>query len=164
VKTASKRFAPWSVAGMALVAAAALAAAAAVSPPDVVVSDSSVGRVEFPHLAHVEDFGVTCVECHHETRAAALASPHPGYFEDSAVNCSVCHRGADGPLAAQDCSVCHHPRPASLTDEVASAKVAIHHTCWRCHEPATGAEASANCSLCHQHERSAAAVPAATGK
>lgn len=150
--------------GFALLAPAAFAADRPEAVPEQIVSPASVGEVVFPHRAHVEDYGLECVECHHETRAAALASPHPGYFEDSAVNCSVCHRGADGPLAAQDCSVCHHPRPASLTDEVASAKVAIHHTCWRCHEPATGAEASANCSLCHQHERSAAAVPAAAGR
>jgi hypothetical protein len=138
--------------GLALVAAVALAAAPAASPPDVVTSTSSVGRVEFPHRSHVEDFGVACVECHHETAAAPLAMPHPAYLEDYWLDCKVCHRAEAAAQPSQACSACHPEHPVRAADQTVSSKVAVHTSCWRCHESGTGREASAGCTFCHQRE------------
>jgi c(7)-type cytochrome triheme protein len=131
--------------------------------PESIVSPASVGEVVFPHRAHVDDYGFDCVECHHETRAAALATPHPGYLEDSGVDCAVCH-GQSTPLAARTCSACHGSSIETVASDSLSAKVAIHRTCWKCHEPATGAEASAGCALCHARPEHAAAPAAARGR
>jgi hypothetical protein len=152
---------PWVLSGLALLAVAALGAAAGTAPPDVVATPSSVGRVEFPHRAHVEDFGVDCAECHHETAAAPLDWPHPGYLEDYWLDCATCHRAETAQLPSQACSACHPDQPARAADQTASAKVAVHTSCWRCHEPGTGRDASAGCAFCHQRESSAAPTPAA---
>lgn len=158
--------------GFALVSTAVLGAGeplAAQEPaepgpiPDHIVSPASVGEVDFPHRSHVEDYGFDCVECHHETRAAALATPHPQYLQDSAVECAACH-GAATPLAARSCSACHGATVATIASDSLSAKVAVHRTCWRCHESSTGADASASCSLCHRAGTPAAAAAAPRGR
>jgi hypothetical protein len=145
---------------LALVSAVALATPEP-AVPDRIVSPTAVGEVDFAHRTHAEDLGIECVECHHETRAAALATPHPRYLEDTGVDCAVCH-GQATPLTARSCAGCHGSRIATVASDSLSAKVAIHRTCWKCHEPSTGAQASAGCALCHDRTAPAAA-PAALG-
>ena len=156
---------PFAAAGLALAALALLAGAAPAQEmmPDRIASPASIGEVDFPHRAHVEDYGFDCVECHHETRAAALVTPHPQYLRDESVDCGTCH-DQSAPLEARSCSACHGARIATVAEDSLSAKVAIHQTCWRCHEPATGAAASASCTLCHHSDAPAAAHAAVEGR
>jgi hypothetical protein len=115
---------------------------------------SYIGEVEFPHLDHVDAFGLDCGECHHETNAATLVIPHEDYFDDFWIDCSICHREpGSAALQAQACSNCHPARPKNIADETLSAKVVIHKNCWACHDSGTGAEASSNCAFCHTGAR-----------
>lgn len=105
--------------------------------------------VSFPHQMHLDDFGIECRECHHETDAAKLESPHQEYFADFWINCQICHHESRTPRTSQRCSHCHHDTPFDIADETRSAKVVIHQKCWSCHEVGAGAEASATCATCH---------------
>jgi hypothetical protein len=134
--------------GLLLVGAYAPAAAADI--PETVRWSSTVGEVVFPHLRHTEEFGAECVACHHETVAANLAVPHPSYFDDFWVDCKVCHTGSAVPAAENRCGACHPDRPSGLNQEMLTAKVAIHRSCWSCHDRGIGSEASKQCLFCHQ--------------
>jgi hypothetical protein len=118
--------------------------------PEVIVSPASVGTVEFAHQMHLEDLGIPCAECHHETNAAKLQMPHEEYLEDFWMDCTTCHHESETPACPQSCSTCHHSAPHSIADETMSAKVVIHQSCWTCHEVATGPDATRNCAICHQ--------------
>lgn len=120
-----------------------------VSFRDVIRTPSSIGEVVFPHLEHVDDFGMECVECHHEVNAVALHIPHQEYFEDFWIDCQTCHGNHRPANEAISCSKCHHDRPSGVSDETLSSKVVIHKNCWDCHEVGTGADASAECVMCH---------------
>jgi len=129
---------------------------------EVIRVASYIGEVEFPHLDHVDAFGLDCEECHHETNAAALAIPHKDYFDDFWIDCTICHRKlGSAALEAQSCSNCHPARPKNIADETLSAKVVIHKNCWECHESGTGAEASSNCAFCHTGPRLRFSTPRA---
>jgi len=104
----------------------------------------------FDHEFHIDDAELDCVECHHETDAAALVTPHEQYFEDLWITCSTCHRGEDQIAGPQACDECHKRSPSGIADQLISVKVATHISCWECHESGTGAEASENCGFCHQ--------------
>jgi hypothetical protein len=70
--------------------------------------------VRFPHLEHVEDYGVACRTCHHEegeiqacTRCHKKAAQPGGAksFMDAAhKSCTGCHKKQGGPTA---CAQCH---------------------------------------------------------
>lgn len=115
--------------------------------PDVMELEDVI----FPHEMHVDDLGIECRECHHETDAAKLKSPHPDYFADFWINCRICHHESQTPRAAQRCSECHHDNPFDIADETRSSKVVIHKSCWSCHEVGLGANASASCATCHEN-------------
>jgi len=117
--------------------------------PEVILMPTVVGEVEFPHLAHVEDFEVECKDCHHYTKAAELDMPHENYFDDFWIDCETCHVPGAGPMEERACSGCHHRNGSKISDETMSAKVVIHKSCWNCHEVGTGPEASAACDGCH---------------
>lgn len=122
--------------------------------PDVIVSPSCIGEVNFKHKFHIEEIEIECQQCHHETNAATLKFPHEKYFEDFWIDCKICHRENDKTiLEAQSCSKCHHSQPAGIADETLSAKVVIHKSCWECHETGKGQEASENCNFCHSGEK-----------
>jgi hypothetical protein len=110
----------------------------------------TLGPATFPHQSHLEDLGIACKDCHHETNATALRMPHEGYFDDFWIDCRICHNPTGGAAAGpQACAQCHHGSPASIADETLSAKVVIHKSCWGCHDSGTGEEASKGCSTCH---------------
>lgn len=121
---------------------------------DEIRTPSSAGEVVFPHLEHIDDFGIECQECHHEVNATALNMPHEKYFDDFWIECGVCHHDGDepeqGPIA---CSSCHHERPNGVSDQTLSSKVVIHKNCWECHDIGTGADASGECSFCHSGDK-----------
>jgi hypothetical protein len=109
-----------------------------------------IAKASFPHEKHASEFGVECVQCHHETNARPLSMPHQNYFDDLWIDCGTCHHKAGaGALGPQACSSCHHAKNGDIADETLSAKVVIHKNCWSCHEVGTGAAASASCKTCH---------------
>lgn len=137
----------------ALLLAVAVAVGAAPgdgAPPATIVSPSAAGEVTFPHAMHVEELGIACEECHHETGAARLAMPHEEYFKDFWIDCTTCHgNGRQATATPQPCGGCHHASPADAADETLSAKVVIHRSCGACHPLGTGVEASESCGFCH---------------
>jgi hypothetical protein len=144
-------------------AAAGDASASASAPPETIRWPSSVGEAVFPHRMHVEDLGLECDKCHHETVAPALAEPHPDYFKDFWVDCSSCHSGKAVATSTHRCATCHPERTASGQKvEMLTAKVAIHQSCWTCHEQGRGAAASAQCGSCHQRPARGASAAAAS--
>jgi len=119
-----------------------------------------IGVVDFPHEMHSEDIGMECVECHHETDAAALNIPHMDYFDDFWIDCSECHKpNGDTVMEPQACSDCHHTDPTGIADESLSSKVVIHELCWDCHGAGTGVDASESCISCHNGERTSFIEP-----
>ena len=128
--------------------------------PETVRWSSSVGEVVFAHQRHAEEFGAECVSCHHETVAANLAVPHPDYFDGFWVDCKGCHTGASAPAVESKCAACHPERVSGLNQEMPTAKVAIHRSCWGCHDRGTGSEASKQCGFCHQRPASSQATAA----
>jgi hypothetical protein len=118
--------------------------------PEIIVTPSSVGEVQFPHALHYDDMGFECTECHHEIDAAELVMPHEDYFDDFWIDCRICHVPGTEASTSMSCSSCHTKPAADIADETLSSKVVIHQSCWRCHEVATGADASQACGICHQ--------------
>lgn len=118
-------------------------------PAAVIASPSAIGEVRFPHAMHVEDVGIECSDCHHETNAGRLRLPHEEYFADFWIDCAQCHQERESAAVPQSCATCHHAAPVSNVDMTLSAKVVIHKSCWKCHEISTGREASGNCRFCH---------------
>lgn len=123
--------------------------------PRFIKSDSCIGQVIFPHDKHVDELGIECKTCHHETNAATLKFPHEDYFDDFWIDCTICHReNKSAVLEPQVCSVCHHTRPEGIADETLSAKVVIHKNCWTCHPVGRGQDSSQKCQFCHTGIRS----------
>jgi len=135
---------------VAVMAAVGALAAQDLDVVELIEWDSAVGAVTFPHRLHVEDIGIDCADCHHETNAGRLAMPHPEYFTDFWIECGGCHKATASVAGPQACSACHHASPATIADETLSSKVVIHRSCWNCHDVTTGAEASRGCATCHQ--------------
>lgn len=148
---------------LVLVAGLAVATVGGDPIPETIEFRSEIGSVEFPHRAHAEDFGVECVECHHETNAAPLELPHPHYFEDGWKECRKCHHESGSGAQARSCSACHPDAPFSVADETLSSKVVIHRSCWTCHETGRGAEASSQCGSCHRRDAISSRPPVDPG-
>jgi hypothetical protein len=104
----------------------------------------------FDHEFHIDDVELECNECHHETEALRLVTPHDEYFEDLWITCDDCHHSDEVRLDPQACVDCHPRSSSGIKEQIISAKVATHLSCWECHDSGTGAEASENCSFCHQ--------------
>ena len=128
----------------------ASAAGSGSSMPDVIVFESALGDVHFPHKRHQK---MRCNRCHHQIHARELDTPHEEYFEASWIKCQNCHESnsqfGDGYFK---CSGCHHADPESIIDETISSKVVIHESCWKCHKSGTGVTASEGCSYCHKQQ------------
>ena len=119
--------------------------------PDVVLFESAIGDVHFPHKMHQK---MSCKRCHHQIHARELATPHDEYFAASWIKCQSCHED-DSEFGDTyfKCSGCHHAEPESIVDETISSKVVIHQSCWKCHKSGTGVTASEGCSYCHEQEQ-----------
>lgn len=121
-------------------------------------SKASLAEVVFPppavfdHDFHIDDVELECVECHHETEALRLVTPHEEYFEDLWITCEACHHSDEVDVDPQACVECHPRSPSGIKEQIISAKVATHLSCWECHDSGTGVEASENCSFCHQED------------
>lgn len=116
--------------------------------PKVIVFESSVGDVHFPHRVHQK---MGCQRCHHQIHAKDLITPHPAYLTYSWVNCQDCHNPeSETNTSYYGCAKCHHSNLINIADETLNAKVVVHKSCWKCHTTGTGAKASENCSFCHK--------------
>jgi hypothetical protein len=128
----------------------ATAARSASSLPDVIVFESELGDVHFPHKRHQK---MRCKRCHHQIHARELDTPHEEYFVASWIQCQGCHdEHSEFGDSYFKCSGCHHAEPESIIDETISSKVVIHESCWKCHKSGTGVTASEGCSYCHQEQ------------
>jgi DnaJ-class molecular chaperone len=118
--------------------------------PNVIIFESSVGNVHFPHKMHRK---MGCKKCHHQIHAKELMTPHEEYLGYSWVSCHDCHNnGSDTDGSYYGCDACHHSNLENIADETLSAKVVMHTSCWNCHLSGTGPEASERCSFCHIKE------------
>lgn len=110
-------------------------------PEDIVLNNEGYktdrkGPVDFPHLSHIEDYGVSCNECHHDykegknvwkegdpvEKCVFCHSPleSKGNVKKLSIafhkNCKTCHRNAlkdgvseDAPF--KSCYDCHNRKP-----------------------------------------------------
>lgn len=118
--------------------------------PDIIMFDSAIGDVAFPHTKHQK---MRCSKCHHQIHAAELETPHEDYLEVSWIKCQACHyEGSVDDSSYYKCSGCHHAEPENAVDETISSKVVIHQNCWKCHKSGTGVKASKGCSYCHEEQ------------
>jgi hypothetical protein len=98
-------------------------------------TESGVGVVTVPKIAHPLRGWTDCTACHANDR---LVSTAPGHAGIHATDCLVCHEPADLPvplsrphreLQNQDCLDCHgktEPLPADMAHRAQSV-------CWLCH-------------------------------
>ena len=118
--------------------------------PDEIAFTSSKGDVLFPHNQHVTELEVECDECHHQIHATVLDTPHPDYMTSSWTSCQICHRAnLKSSEKYYKCSICHTSDSKNIANEILSAKVVVHTSCWQCHESGTGVQASKGCNNCH---------------
>ncbi len=93
-----------------------LLAGALFSVEDVIVLPKTGHRkppITFSHRAHADDYGATCVECHHTGKNVKCSSCHLRRDKGNIINlkgafhqqCLGCHRKTSGPKA---CGRCHH--------------------------------------------------------
>ncbi len=126
----------------------------------VVFAQDETDRIIFPHALHVEDVGVTCLECHEAVETSTqLASDLLPVMDQ----CSDCH---DGDTAPDDCDLCHTvpDDPATYSWKPVPGLLFPHQThlareieCRHCHPAVAGAEALARrvlpsmepCMSCH---------------
>lgn len=101
----------------------------------------------FDHEGHEYDYGLSCMECHHEMDDFGMdpgqcseCHSAPGEMADVAhETCIDCHNDMGGPVE-EDCSSCHMPR--GRTD-------AFHEQCMECHEREGKGPIEADCAGCH---------------
>lgn len=107
-------------------------------PEEIVIDNEGYrqnrkGPVTFSHLAHAEDYEVTCNECHHDYEDGKNV-----WKEGDSVNkCSECHDpvDSDGNLKKlmlayhRNCIGCHKKLVKEGTSEEAPYK-----KCYECHE------------------------------
>ncbi|SKA84869.1 Class III cytochrome C family protein [Paucidesulfovibrio gracilis DSM 16080] len=124
-------------------------------PPARVFLENTGGRVVFAHAGHVADYGLECVECHHDDTGAEQPVPcgvcHPKAFDDS-------FRG--GHFAAfsdrSHCLRCHASDPDVETpaerpdpEWIPVRTDAFHEQCLGCHESMGGPVGEDACDQCH---------------
>ena len=82
--------------------------------------------VEFPHLAHIDDYGFECTECHHNYKDGKNVWKEG----DPVRRCMVCHS------------------PTKRRGKVYRLMFAYHLNCKRCHREAESGPIK--CSECHK--------------
>lgn len=100
-------------------------------PEEIMINNSGYrrkvhGGVAFPHLAHSEDYGFECKECHHEYKKGE----------------NVWEEG--DPV--KRCIVCHNPKKKQ--GRVPRLQFAYHFSCRKCHREIESGPIE--CKECHQ--------------
>jgi len=101
----------------------------------------------FDHETHEYDYGLSCMDCHHEMddfgmdpQRCSDCHASPGEMAEVAHDsCISCHSAMAGPVE-QDCASCHVPRERTE---------AFHDQCIGCHEREGMGPVEANCEGCH---------------
>ena len=101
--------------------------------------------VSFTHKKHVEEYKVTCGDCHHDADNKPLADLKMG---DDVQNCIACHtKPGKAPRAKKD-----EPK-LSQKEKMEYHAEALHANCIGCHKQtnkASGTKAApTSCSKCH---------------
>lgn len=119
--------AKWTVLALALglVAAAAVYAA---TVPDVLQMESAYphtrGSVTFTHKKHIEDYKISCGECHHDDQGKPLANLKEG---DPVQKCFDCHK-KPGEIKGKEA------KGLSDKEKLAYHANAVHENCVTCHK------------------------------
>lgn len=109
------------------------------SPPDEIVIDNEgyekdrKGPVNFPHLSHIEDYEVSCDQCHHDYQEGKNVWKEG----DPVRKCADCHsplesKGKVKKLSIafhKNCKTCHKKAVEEGVSEAAPFK-----SCYHCHE------------------------------
>ncbi len=101
---------------------------------------SATGSVLFQHAQHVNDFDVSCFDCHH----------HYVEEEEVAVACGECHLKEleEGAPPPEKCLECHGED--EIEDSVIPAKTdAFHSQCADCHRNIGVGPLKKACAECH---------------
>lgn len=125
-----------------------------------IMNDNYVGGIHFNHSMHIEDFDLTCRDCH-------FGIVHnPATATDRMNFCLTCHADAgEGAPQMNDCDVCHETQLSMNAGigiyELAPVPSAMygsadaHMTCTDCHTGVTKGvyrPSSATCADCHEDE------------
>ncbi|NOY67979.1 MAG: hypothetical protein GXP53_00590 [Deltaproteobacteria bacterium] len=108
----------------------------------------------FDHEEHIEDFGLSCQDCHHmydeqsDGKPQACSECHmdtgdkdmPGIEDACHKKCISCHKEMEAGPTTSDCNACHKPR---------MRKDAFHNQCTACHEDTGAGPGMADCKKCH---------------
>jgi hypothetical protein len=118
------------------------------------------GLVVFSHLAHSEDYGVECADCHHDQaeQSSQLTAESPG----EPVPCGSCHAVAFGeefrkshPTDFTDkssCQSCHHKEFAGTSFDHDTHSEEYSADCTDCHHTEDIEPDPGNCADCHEKE------------
>lgn len=105
--------------------------------PMRIMFKSAAGKILFDHKTHVENYGISCSDCHH-------------HFEEDETelrSCGECHIHPDQAEAEiQTCAECHDPDEVDVADALKRAD-AFHKQCIGCHEE--NEVEPVECAECH---------------
>jgi nitrate/TMAO reductase-like tetraheme cytochrome c subunit len=125
-----------------------------------IMTDNFVGGTHFDHSLHIEDFDLTCRDCHFGV------VHNPATSTDRMNFCLACHADAgDGAPQMADCNVCHEAQLAMNTGigiyelepvpSVMYGDADADMTCTDCHTGVTKGiyrPSSETCTDCHEDE------------
>lgn len=123
-----------------------------------IMTDNYVGGIHFNHSMHIEDFDLTCRDCHFGV------VHNPATATDRMNFCLTCHAdaGSDAPQMS-DCKVCHESQVA-MNEGIGVEGISIPSlmfgdaadmTCTDCHTGVTKGvyrPSSSTCTDCHEDE------------
>lgn len=124
--------------------------------PARIVMDNTGGRVIFTHLAHTDEYGFDCADCHHDEigqgTPIACGSCHPAEFD---ATFRAEHQKAFPTEEA--CLRCHYEQPTSPLaednrpdiEDIPTRADAFHGQCMNCHEENGGPYGDDSCYSCH---------------
>jgi len=101
------------------------------------------GPIKFTHVKHVQHYGATCGDCHHDSDF----EPIEAYNPDAVYACGECHENEgllQGPIAENN---------ASREDQLAYRANALHMRCVGCHQMYNNlnqvVRVAESCKTCH---------------
>jgi len=125
---------------------------------------ASATVVVFRHQEHVQRFGLTCAECHHEESCSRChaADAKPKEVRTLAEHhrpCEICHRGdmeGDPTQIVGKCERCHwraeQPKPEPFDHARTGWPLSRYHQtvgCRKCHPAVPFAKRDRDCNACH---------------
>lgn len=90
------------------------------------------GRVAFSHLSHIEDYGVSCEDCHHVYQGGKNIWEEG----DPVANCASCHSPLESNEGVKKLSIAFHRNCKTCHRNLAKegiTKEAPYKSCYECH-------------------------------